>query len=179
MEILIEGIGSVFLEVSRKARNISISVRYPNKVRVAVPLGVSFEEAEKVVFSKKSWIKKNIDKFSNQISLDKELQSIDLSLAKKRLVQRLQYLADLHGFSYNKVTIRKQRTRWGSCSSNNDISLNIKLACLPQFLADYVMLHELVHTEVKDHSAYFWKFLDRYVDSSKKVDKALKRYSCA
>ena len=179
IEVVIEGIGPVFFETSQKARNINISVRYPNKVRVAVPKGISFKEAERVARSKAPWIKKNISKLSSQINLNKQLESIDFDYAKNYLIKRFKYLADLHGFYYGKITIRNQKTRWGSCSENNNISLNIKLICLPERLIDYVILHELTHTKIKNHSAYFWSFLSQYVDNPKKIDSSLKRYSCA
>ena len=179
MEIEIDGIGLVLFERSFRARNINIRIKSPSKVRVAVPIGVSFEKAKKVAISKRGWIKRNIKKFSNQINLNNQLESIDLGAAKRYLIDRLDYLARLHSFNYNKITIRNQKTRWGSCSADNNISLNIKLACLPKLLIDYVIMHELVHTKIKNHSPSFWSFLDKYIPGAKKIDKSLKRYSCA
>ena len=175
----LEGIGPVFFERSRRAQNINISIKFPDRVRVAVPLGISFKRAESIALSKKSWIKKNINKLSNQINLKDHLQSINVSHAKRELIDRLRYLADRDGFAYNKISIRNQKTRWGSCSSDNNISLNIKLICLPKDLIDYVILHELTHTKIKNHSLSFWSFLNQYIPDAKKKDRALKRYSCA
>jgi len=179
MEINLEGVGPILFERSRRARNINISVKSPNRVRVAVPVGVSYQEAEDVVLSKMSWIKKNIDKLSDRISLSQCIDSIDVDYARSYLVARLKDLASLHGFEYSKVSVRNQKTRWGSCSADNNISLNIKLVCLPKHLADYVILHELVHTKIKNHSPSFWRFLNDYVPDAKKIDRALKRYSCS
>ena len=91
---------------------------------------------------------------------------------KNRIIE----LAEYHGFNFNKITIRNQKTRWGSCSAKNNISLNIQLVRLPEKLVDYVILHELVHTLVKNHSNKFWKTLDLYIENSKKIDKDLKKY---
>tara|TARA_B100001029_G_C14939521_1_gene382392 strand:+ start:252 stop:791 length:540 start_codon:yes stop_codon:yes gene_type:complete len=179
MKVDLEGIGPVFFDRSRKARNISISVKYPDKVRIAVPYGVSFQVAEDFALSKISWIKKNISKLSNQIDLNQQLDLVDIDYAKSYLINRLRILAEQYNFTYNKVSIRNQRTRWGSCSFNNNISLNIKLVCLPKYLSDYVILHELVHTKIKNHSPSFWSFLNKYIQDAKKIDKALKRYSCS
>ena len=179
MKVDLEGVGPVFFERSRKARNISISVKSPNKVRVAVPEGISFKMAEDFALSKISWINKNISKFSSQIDLKKQLDSVDVNYAKSYLINRLRFLADQYNFTYNKVSVRNQKTRWGSCSFNNNISLNIKLACLPKHLSDYVILHELVHTKIKNHSPSFWSFLSQYIPDAKKTDRALKRYSCS
>jgi predicted metal-dependent hydrolase len=86
----------------------------------------------------------------------------------------LRYLAGEHGFNFNHVTIRQQKTRWGSCSPKNNISLNIKLVLLPEALLDYVLLHELVHTRIHNHSRKFWAELDKYVVDSKVIAKRLR-----
>jgi len=179
LKVEIEGVGHAVIERSLRAKNISISVKFPDQVRIAVPLDVSFEKAEQFAQTKASWIKKNIDKFSSQVNLSQHLDSIDTDYAKSYLVGRLKHLANKHGFSYNSVSVRSQKTRWGSCSFNNNISLNIKLICLPKDLSDYVILHELAHTKIKNHSPSFWSFLNQHVLDVKKKDKALKGYSCA
>jgi len=102
---------------------------------------------------------------------------IDGVEAKTLLTRRLQQLAKNHGFSYNRVFIRNQKTRWGSCSSKNNISLNMKLVKLPDELIDYVILHELVHTCKKDHSKAFWAEMDKLVGNGKKMAAQLKNYS--
>lgn len=76
--------------------------------------------------------------------------------AKAYLPGRLSTLAREHGFSYNQVFIKNHRSRWGSCSGKNNINLSLHLMRLPDHLIDYVILHELVHTEVKNHSLVFW-----------------------
>ncbi|MFC1930119.1 M48 family metallopeptidase [Chloroflexota bacterium] len=79
-------------------------------------------------------------------------------------------------FSYNRVFIRNQKTRWGSCSSKNNISLNMKLVKLPDELIGYVILHELAHTRRKDHSKAFWTEMDKLVGNGKKMASRLKSY---
>ena len=91
------------------------------------------------------------------------------------MTRRLKQLAEKHGFTYSKVFIRNQKTRWGSCSHKNDISLNIKLVCLPNDLLDYVILHELVHTRKKNHGKGFWVMLDRYMGNAKDFASRLNR----
>jgi predicted metal-dependent hydrolase len=72
--------------------------------------------------------------------------------------------------------VRSQKTRWGSCSFNNNISLNVKLTRLPQELIDYVILHELAHTRIKNHGREFWKMLDGLIGDAKKLDRRLREY---
>lgn len=76
--------------------------------------------------------------------------------AQVYLVQRLTELGRQHGLAHNRVTIRAQRTRWGSCSARQNISLNWRLIRAPAYVIDYVLLHELMHTRVHNHSRDFW-----------------------
>ena len=98
--------------------------------------------------------------------------------AKEFLKNRLRELAEKHGFEYNKVFIKNQKTRWGSCSEHNNINLNINLASLTAELRDYVLLHELLHTRIKNHSKRYWAQLDKHVGgSAKELDKKLRKHS--
>ena len=80
-------------------------------------------------------------------------------LAKVELPEATFRLAKVHGFNPGRVTIRNQKTRWGSCSSTGAISLNWRLIQVPAFVRDYVILHELVHLDHLDHSTRFWERL--------------------
>ena len=89
--------------------------------------------------------------------------------AKKLLPARVMDLAQEHGFSHGKISIRDSRTRWGSCAANNNISLSLHLMLLPDHLIDYVILHELCHTVVKNHSEAFWSLLDSHCNGQAKA----------
>ncbi len=92
------------------------------------------------------------------------------------LPERLGFLARKYGFFYRKVSIRENRTRWGSCSGKDHISLNLHLMRLPDYLIDYVLLHELVHTVHRNHGTLFWAELDRLTGDARKLDRELKKY---
>jgi predicted metal-dependent hydrolase len=178
--IQVEGIGAVLLEHSRRARRIVISVRTGKGVRVAVPYRTTFASALDFVRAKKSWINKHFTKIQeyekHKQSFGEAFQSISKTEAKRRIITRLAELARQYGFTYNKVSIRNQRSRWGSCSIKGNINLNIKLVALPSELSDYVILHELVHTRVHNHSLKFWQELDKCVGNGKAKAKALREY---
>jgi predicted metal-dependent hydrolase len=97
--------------------------------------------------------------------------------AKQFLPIRCALLARKFNFLFNEVSVRNAKTRWGSCSGKNNISLNIQLMRLPDFLIDYVILHELCHTVEKNHGKQFWSLLDKVTGDAKKLDNELKKYS--
>jgi len=96
--------------------------------------------------------------------------------AKVYLPKRLKELADKHGFKYENVSIKNASTRWGSCSSVNNINLNLHLMRVPEHLIDYVLLHELVHTVVKNHGDKFWLLLEQVYPNARKADKEMSNY---
>ena len=177
--INIDGIGAVCFNRSRRARRIIISVSASKGVRVSVPWRTALQKAIEFVHIKKKWILKHLALIAQnkqrKQALGPDVQTIDTAAAGKILAARLQHLAATHGFTCNKVSFRQQKTRWGSCSPGNNISLNIKLVLLPGEMMDYVILHELVHTRVHNHSRKFWTELDKYVKNSKAISRQLRK----
>jgi len=178
--IHLKGIGDVKLEKSPRARRITMTVRGPGAIRVAVPCRVSFKEAERFVREKTDWLRRTTERLRLQVEQQSELSArfaaLDKGIAGRALVKRLHEIAGIYGFRVNRVTVREQKTRWGSCSSQNNISLNVKLALLPDDLRDYVFFHELVHTRVHNHSASFWRELDRYLGDARSFARRLRNY---
>jgi len=168
-------VGTIKYLGNNKAKRIIISVK-PEFVRVVIPKRQSFKSAQKFVESRLEWIKKNKTKIKLQTQKKDELPEIDRKVARKVLCRRIGELAQLHNFVYNRISIRKQKTRWGSCSSKDNINLNMNLLHLPPELIDYVLLHELVHTKVKNHSKDFWDELDTVVPNARVIDRKLKEY---
>jgi predicted metal-dependent hydrolase len=178
--IEIAGVGPVLFERSRRARRIIISVDPLTGIRVAVPHRASFKRAEDVARTQTGWIQKQLDRMKvyqgQRLTSPLASEAIDRAEAKRKLTRRVKHLAHRHGFTYGRVSIRNQRTRWGSCSSRGNISLNMKLSRLPEELMDYVILHELAHTRVKDHSQEFWALMDRLVGNGKAKAAELRKY---
>lgn len=95
--------------------------------------------------------------------------------ARERLGERLRGLAERHRLEFERVSVRGQRTRWGSCSGRGTISLNYKLLFLPPALVDHVLLHELAHTRHLNHSDRFWNLLARLDPDAGRHHRALTR----
>lgn len=175
----LRSIGTILIERSPRAKRISLSIRPFKGVRVAVPYGVSFETAKSFAQSKAGWIKKyrvKMERLEERAQTLANSGPLDRSAARTLLITRLNQLAQKHGFSYNRVFIKNQKTRWGSCSDKNNINLNMNLVRLPQELIDYTLLHELVHTRIKNHSPKFWDQMDALLGAARKIDKRLSEY---
>jgi predicted metal-dependent hydrolase len=101
------------------------------------------------------------------------------TLARATLTARLEQLASLHGLAVAGVSIRSQRTRWGSCSRDGRISLNWRLVQMPDAVRDYVLLHELMHLRVRNHSRRFWRHMDRVCPDHAEARRWLREHACA
>ena len=174
-KVEIMSVGSILIERSKRAKQIILSVHPLKGVRVAVPYGVSFDKAQDFAETKISWIKKQLHKVQKATPINVS-DVIDKNKARMKIINRLNALSTKHGLPYNRMFIRNQKTRWGSCSAKNNISLNIKISLLPEEYFDYVILHELVHTQIRNHSPKFWQALNRLVGDARKMDRGLNNY---
>jgi len=158
-------------------------VRGSRGVRVAVPWRVSFDEARRISQTKLAWIRRSLarverarDRCREAVAAAKDL---DRRAARGLLAVRLDALARAHGFCPGRLSIRCQGTLWGSASRAGRIQLNALLAVVPGDLADYVILHELVHTRVRGHGRAFWAELERYMPDARRRQVRLREYSLA
>ena len=96
--------------------------------------------------------------------------------AKLFLPDRVKSLASKFSFKFNKLSLKNIKSRWGSCSRNNNINLSVHLMRLPAHLIEYVILHELAHTIHHNHSPHFWNLLNDITGNAKLLDKELRNY---
>jgi hypothetical protein len=175
--IQIPPLGCVYFLQSPRARHLRITIKHDKTIRVTMPRRGNLNQAKEFLLSKTSWIQKQLQRIDNYADLRPIGDSnIDLEKARDYLLNRLNYFAQKHNFSYNRLVFRRQKTRWGSCSGRNNINLNIKIAALPAHLQDYVLLHELVHTRHKNHGRQFWAELDKLTGDAKKLRKEMRKY---
>lgn len=168
----IPDVGPVTVESSDRARYTRITLKRTGEIKLTVPRLVPLDQARRFLDSRLTWIKRNRRDFRGLT----EMPVAGWSDARRLLVDRLRELAARHGFQFNKVTVKNQRTLWGSCSHRNNINLNVNLLRLPEELRDYVILHELVHTRHKNHSRAFWRELDRFVGDAKRLQRYLRQF---
>ncbi len=174
----IEDVGLVNFKRSYRAKRLILRIKEEGSINVSVPRGVTSDKAINFVIAKTQWINRTFQKMSllkkQRENSSKKINLIDREIAKKIIIDRVVTLANQFGFSYERIFIKNQKTIWGSCSSKNNLNFNYKIASLPKDLMDYVILHELVHTKVKNHSKLFWNTLDKYINNSKSLRNELK-----
>jgi len=180
-DVNINRLRNVVFVQSARARRLRVSIRPFKPVRVTFPPTISLKKAQEFLQSNMQWVQKTVLKMKQveqNIAHAAALPPIeDVKAASQQLHLKLKELAMRHNFAFNRVFIKNQKTRWGSCSSKNNINLNINLVRLEPALQEYVILHELVHTRIKNHSARFWNELDKYVPNSKAVARKLRKHS--
>ena len=157
-------IGEVLIVKSTRSRSISIRVHPVRGVRVSVPRLVPYAAAVAFFKMKRGWVLEVMAKQKERFKDVKVASPDEISelrrRAKAELPQRLAQLASRYGFVYNRVAIKHNATNWGSCSTKNNINLNINIVRLPLVLQDYILLHELCHLRHHDHGDGFHLLLE-------------------
>ncbi|MCX6151719.1 MAG: SprT family zinc-dependent metalloprotease [Ignavibacteriales bacterium] len=204
---------------SKKAKRIRIQISSDKGLELIVPSRMSITEAEKLLESKKQWIKKHLKKIFNkekeyfyfgeklfiEQQFDMFLKSPQVELIGHKLLlittvgnelpkqnifdswlrnaaveyipSRTNALAKKHGFIFNRLKIRGQKSRWGSCSGKGNLSFNFKLLSFRKEVIDYVIIHELCHLKEMNHSRKFWSLVELYLPDYKNYKKILKGIS--
>jgi len=184
-EILIENKKlSYEIKKSRKARNLRLTIYPDGKVIATLPCGINESLIDKFILEKSKWIFGKLEKmrFSKNPNgrLLAKFGKREYNRYKKQsfffIKNRLEELNKFYNFNFKRISIRNQRTRWGSCSRRGNLNFNYKLIFLPERLADYVIIHELCHIKEFNHSASFWNLVAETVPDYKDVVKKLRKF---
>lgn len=175
-------LGEVVLVCSWRARRVVISVRPSGEVRLTYPRMVGKARALEFLESRVEWVEQSRRRLAERAVHQPEYTPDQIEQmrreAKKVLPERVALLAERFGFKYGRVSIRASRSKWGSCSGENNISLSLFLMTLPEHLRDYVIIHELCHTVHHNHSASFHALVDRSLGGAEKsLQRELRQYS--
>jgi predicted metal-dependent hydrolase len=146
-----------------KARRYVVSVRADGVVRVTLPRWGSMREARAFARQQQHWIERQRQRLETERKaapvVPEALQRESWARARRELPPRLLALAAELGLSVARISVRNQKWRWGSCSRSGHICLNWRLVVMPDWVRDYVMVHELMHLRRMDHSRRFWKLV--------------------
>lgn len=179
MQMIFENAEVSVIRSGRKT--VSIQVK-PNEVIIRAPMRMKEKEIEKFVESKRNWIEKHLKSLSEKQKAleniepysDEEISSF-VKKAKEIIPKKVEFYAEKIGVTYNRITIRCQRTRWGSCSSKGNLNFNCLLVLLPDEIIDSVIVHELCHRKHMNHSAKFYEEVEKVFPEYRKCHEWLNR----
>ena len=176
----------LYLQVIRSNRkSIGLEIRSAEDIRVRIPSRLSDRELKKFVNAHKDWIFEKaelIENWEDQRASTgapswEGLSKVELQNIKNKFADRVSYFAEIMNVTFGRITIRNQKTRWGSCSTKGNLNFNYQLYYLPDELLDYVVVHELSHRRHMDHSKEFWTEVEKYCPNYRKLRKNLKQYT--
>lgn len=157
-------------------KTMSLEVRPNGEVVVRAPLRMPKTEIQRFVQSKSSWLKKHLQAAAKRQEEMLTIEDIRMLAqeAARVIPQRVRYYAPKVGVTFGKITIRNQKTRWGSCSSRGNLNFNCLLMLTPPEVIDSVVVHELCHRKEMNHSARFYEEVYRVFPEYDKWNRWLK-----
>ena len=181
-----DGRGEIRISVIRSARkSLGLEVRDANTVLARIPTRVSDRELKAFVENHRSWILEKTEVMAEREEKRKStpapppelLSKTDRMKIQLKIGKRVRHYCEAMGVTVGYVTVKNQKTRWGSCSAKGNVNFNYQLAFLPEELLDYVVIHELAHRNHMDHSRAFWAEVEKYCPDYRERRAALKEYS--
>lgn len=165
----------------KRSKRKTIAVEISKEVRIIVraPFDMKQEDIDKFVNSKSQWIDKHLRSMKEKLSSSsRKLTEQEKKELRKNarvvITARVERIAALMGVSYNRIAIKFQKTRFGSCSTKKNLNFNALVALMPSDILDYVVVHELSHLKQMNHSKAFWKEVERVMPDYKSKRKWLK-----
>lgn len=167
------------MKKSRRARRLRIVVARDGSVRVTLPLFVSYRYGKDFIESQATWIrhKKKTATHRSPSLLDRGDDNeyrMKRETARQVVTKRVYHFTKVYAVSWQRISIRNQKTRWGSCSRRGGLSFNYRLLFLPPHLRDYVIVHELCHLLEFNHSPHFWQLVAKAFPDYKELRRELR-----
>jgi hypothetical protein len=168
------------LKISKQAKRVRLVIYCDGSFVVTIPKNMNANIIEQIIIKKSHWIinkleysKNNPGKRSIKGSEKdyKEHKDQALALAKKRI----EHFNQFYNFKFNKISIKNQKTRWGSCSKKGNLNFNYKISLIPEKFADYIIVHELCHLKEFNHSKKFWNLVGKTVPDYLELKRNLNR----
>ncbi len=169
--------------IKSNRKTVAIQVNEDLSVTVRAPRRATQKDIDRILKDKEPWILKHIDQMQKkkaeyEAEYKNRLTQEDINdLAQKAMQyipERVAYFAEIIGVNYGRITIRNQKTRWGSCSSKGNLNFNCLLMRMPPEVIDYVVVHELCHRKEMNHSKAFWNEVEKVYPAYKECIKWLK-----
>lgn len=162
-------------------KSIAIQIKPNGTVVLRAPYGVPKKEINRILEEKRSWIEEHLQEIATRQAQQQSVPKFSIdeinelaNKALKYIPERVKYFAPIVGVNYSRITIRNQKTRWGSCSAKGGLNFNCLLMLTPPEVIDYVVVHELCHRKEMNHSPAFWAEVENVLPNYKAAKKWLK-----
>ncbi len=162
------------LKISSRSRRLRLTIASDGDLRLTVPKYFNQSAIDKFLTVHSQLILKKLQLVNSREKINYGSFKDSKIKALSFITSRLEYFSSLYNFKYNRVSVRDQKTRWGSCSKSKNLSFNYKLLFIPPDLADYVIVHELCHLQEMNHSRKFWALVASVTPDYLSKRKALK-----
>lgn len=162
-----------------RSRSLRLTIKGDGLILVSLPRGMERRRALQFIEEKRAWIERSQARLGKKERLCQSsgvTRKEEIVAARARIQERLQYFNRDQRFTIRKVTVRDQKTRWGSCSSRGVLSFQYRLVRLPIPLMDYVIVHELCHLIHMNHGVSFWSEVERILPDYLRLRVELKKY---
>ena len=167
--------------VRSRRKTVSIEIKEDASILVRAPKRVPVWEIERFLKEKSGWIDKHIKRVQDRNEKLKNIEPIgrwelrDIADEALRVIpKKVAYYAEVLGVTYGRITIRNQKTLWGSCSARGNLNFNCMLMKAPERVQDYVVVHELCHRKEMNHSQRFWALVGEVIPEYKECRRWLK-----
>ena len=166
---------SYTLRKSERAKRLRITVGQDSKVVVTLPQEASLVAAEEFLLKKAIWILQSIEYVKKNIPLQYTYGRYEdnKNKAYEFAVQKIKQYNEVYGYYIGRVSIKNQKTIWGSCSRKGNLNFNYKILFLPERIAEYIVVHELCHLKELNHSREFWGLVARIFPDHQEIRKEL------
>ena len=166
------------LKVSKRARRMRLAVYCDGSFVVTAPAAMNTSLIEQFIVRKSRWVLDKLEyfkKFPGRILRGTRKDFLERKKAAYALVEeRIKHFNQIYQFSFNKITIKHQKTCWGSCSRKGNLNFNFKIILLPERLANYIVVHELCHLGELNHSRKFWDLVAKTIPNYLEIRSELK-----
>ncbi|MCK4744770.1 M48 family metallopeptidase [Candidatus Parcubacteria bacterium] len=167
------------LKISKKAKRMRLVVYCDCSFAVTKPIGLSESIVEKFIAEKSDWILSKLEyfkKFKRAPFKDSRENYLKHKKDAFEFVnKKVVHLNRIYNFRFNRISVRNQKTRWGSCSMKGNMNFNYKILFLPEYIADYIIAHELCHLEEFNHSRKFWNLVAKTTPNYLEIRKELRK----
>lgn len=168
------------LKKYKKSKSIRIRIRDSGEILVTAPYYVSKKYIDECILQKSDWIKEKLSICIPKTKLSPEQEKKEYQKYRQQALElvhsKIKKVNSFYKFRFNKIFIKNQKTRWGSCSNKKNLNFNYRVVFLPDHLVEYLVVHELCHLKEMNHGKKFWRLVEQMIPHYMNAQKELRSF---